>query len=112
MNIEAGFVELVSIMGEYLQHFLICMHEFNNNIIVKKTEPFLSIADFCTSMEYAEKCDFPCVKRAVFFVENGTSSTFILKNYSSKDVFAQLSEVLAEKNISIIPENHDQLQTV
>ena len=111
MDIDAGYVKLVSIIGDYLQHFLVCMHEFNNNMITKKSEAFLSIADFCISIKPDNMFDFPCTKRAEFFMENGVGNTYILKNYSNSDLFQQLKNALSEKDIIIIPENHDQLES-
>lgn len=110
-DIDAGFVKLVSIMGDYLQHFLVCMHEFNNNLIIKKSAPFLSVADFCISIDYESMCEFPCAKRAQFFMENGVGDTYVLKNYSNTDVFQKLKDALVDKNIHLIPENNDQLES-
>jgi hypothetical protein len=113
MEIDKGFVRMVTIMGDYLQHFLVSMHEFNNNVISKKEEPFLSIADFCISNYDGEKCNVdPCASRAKFFVENDVSNKFILKNYTDKDIFGAVTEALSSQGIILIKENHDQLESV
>ena len=112
-EIDKGFVDMVSFVGDYLQHFLISMHEFNNNLMSKKEQPFLSIADFC--INGGENKEFnadACISRANFFIENNVDNEFVLKNYSEKDMFDTASKMLADKGIIIIKENHYQLESV
>jgi hypothetical protein len=103
------FSDLVSLISDYLQHFLASMHELNNNCLRKKNEPFLSIVDFCAGADISRLGTIPCLMRAKYFVEAGAGNTFILKNYSDKEIFDYVSEIFSLNGINLIQENSNQL---
>ena len=46
-HIDETFAMMVQEVSNYLQHLLIVMHEFDNNIIKRNVPPFISADDFC-----------------------------------------------------------------
>ena len=103
-HIETSFSKMVQIVAEYLQHLLISLHEFNNNIIRKK-KPFLCAIDFCLS-SYENQHRFNSMKqRAQYFTNNGCDKTFVFKNYTTEDIFHELQALLSKDDISLVPED-------
>lgn len=104
-----GFEKFVSDVNNYLQHFMVCMHEFNNNVIVDSKKSFLCITDFCINISSVRPIEEICLKRAQFFISNGSSRSFTLKNYSQKeDIFDMLSHSFLKHDIILIKEEHHE----
>lgn len=102
---DLAYPDMVDHVSTYLQHLLICLHEFNNNIIKKSQQPFVCIADFCLHQNtQQEQCE-PALKRAKFFMEHGIENGFVLKNYSEMDAFRDFYSYLADFGIKILPED-------
>ncbi len=101
-SMDTAYAAIVGITSDYLQHILVAMHEYNNNIVHKtKQPPFVSIANFCLNLEYPLLKYTPCLKRLKFFKEAGVGDTFILKNYSDyPEAHSELAE-LASKTLGI-----------
>lgn len=108
IKVESAFVDIVNLIGDYLQHFLVCMHEYNSNVISKKEQPFLSIAKFCISNTDSSLNMQPCIKRSKFFQESGIGNTYILKNYSQQNIFEEAKSILQEHGITLLPEDEDK----
>ncbi len=104
-----GFEKFVQDVNNYLQHFMVCMHEFNNNIIVKSEKAFLCITDFCINISETKLIEEISLKRAHFFISNGCSKTFILKNYSQKeDIFDTLVSSFSKHDIILLKEEYEE----
>jgi len=104
-----GFEKFVHEVNNYLQHFMVCMHEFNNNMIIKSEKAFLCITDFCINISEVKPIEAISLKRAQFFISNGCSPSFILKNYSSKDdIFDTLASSFSEHGIVLIKEEYEE----
>lgn len=84
-TIDRAYGALMDLISEYLQHLLICMHEYNNNIVTKKSEPFLSYGFYCAKLSDTPRHFDPIIRRAEFFVKNGVGTSFVFKNYANGD---------------------------
>jgi hypothetical protein len=105
-DVGRAFSGMVTKVSEYLQHFLVSMHEFNNNIIKKKESSFLCVTDFCINIAEAELKILPCDIRSKFFIQHGCESEFILKNYTAVDMFDDISSSFSKKGIRITKEKN------
>lgn len=103
-SVDHAFTKLAIVISNYLQHLLIAMHEFNNNMVQKINSPFISIADFCIEFLNLAESFVPCSTRAIYFKNNGVGSTYVLKNYSSRDIFSDAAKVLKNRGITLLPE--------
>lgn len=95
------FAIIVDTVSDYLQHLLIAMHEYNNNIKKHVAQPFISVANFCLdSASDASRFD-PAIIRAKFFMSSGCAPQFTLKNYAQQDVFDAAAHAFAQCNIKL-----------
>lgn len=95
---DNAIYNLFMMTSRCLQHLLTSMHEFNNNVI-KRGDPFVSILEqehFNVQQELEE-----CVRRGMFFKNNGCGTHFVFKNYSSLDLFAQVKECFAQAELTL-----------
>lgn len=98
-----AFVDISSSTSEYLQHLLLAMHEFNNNIH-KKREPFVCVGRFCLLPANTKLVSLS--QRAAYFKDR-LGRTLTLKNYTDaaldEDVIRLLDEqgVCAEKEVEL-----------
>lgn len=107
-KVDRSFTTVVSIVSDYLQHLLVCFHEYNNNV-VKRNDPFVCVADFCIKGIEGPKRFVPVTSRLKFFEDNLEIHSFIAKNYSSSpNILNELNSDLAlESEIVLIPESFD-----
>ena len=81
LKVDSFYTQIVNMTNNYLQHILIAMHEFNNNMVVKSEPPFISVADFCASGDGENSIIIPCMNRLNFFRDQGCGDEYIFKNY-------------------------------
>lgn len=102
-NPSRAFVACANLLSEYLQHVLISMHEFNNNVVLKR-DPFICISPFClpkTSSKF-----IALQTRAAYFKSVlHKDCDFLLKNYTSVDLQEQTISALASMGINAHNEN-------
>lgn len=104
-SIERAFTDLAALMTNYLQHLLVCMHEYNNNMITQRCTPFLSFSDACVKIEPADKMLFPLVKRGNYFKTKMLAKSFVFKDYSSEVFpFDEAHKALAPLGINLVKE--------
>ena len=104
-TIDRAFVELADLVSEYLQHLLICLHEYNSNCILRSATPFVSIGDFCLCIKKANRRFLPIIKRIQFFKKMGCGDTYVFKNYSThEDMFEKAVKALKSAEVTLIPE--------
>jgi hypothetical protein len=106
-NNTVAFISICSFISDYLEHFLVSMHELTGNLKSKlKTAtrlPALSGTDFCAALEIDTSAE-PSLLRAKFFRDLGCGSMYEFKNYSSKDLFDFTQDHLAKQDINLFPE--------
>ena len=101
---EQALEECIDQISAYLQHLLLCMHEFNNNIVRKTQEPFISYTRTCGSDSYLCEINIS-LKRAEYFRAKTDATKFVFKNYSpSSDVFNELQAKFKEQGFTLVPE--------
>lgn len=105
-DVGKAFSNMVLRVSEYLQHFLVSMHEFNNNILKKKENSFLCVTDFCINITDNDLKVLPCDIKSQFFIEHGCSSDFILKNYTAVDMFDCLHASFSKRGIKLSREKN------
>lgn len=96
-NIYSAYPKIVNFISTYLQQAMFVLHDFDNNTISKREEPFLSLTNASVEKILAlPKSTSHIVERAKFFNSKFNINKFILKNYSSyneiKDITYQLKQ--------------------
>lgn len=109
-KIDEIYTGVVDITSKYLQHILVAMHEFNNNCITHKETAFISMADFCHDLPFNRR-HIPCLERLKFFGECSNQHEFAFKYYGSDfeahdEMYAELSELCKDLNITLVKEEH------
>lgn len=100
---EQALEECIDHISAYLQHLLLCMHEFNNNVVRKTQAPFISYSRICGCDSCL--CEInTALKRADFFRAKTDATEFVFKNYSTFDVFNELQAKFKENGFKLTPE--------
>lgn len=102
---DKAYAKMVDVVSSYLQHLLIAMHEYNNNLLRGKN-PFICISEFSllASVEPAM-----VVQRAKFFVEElGADISFEVKNFTEHLDVSDCVDVLLVAGINAFPEKGDK----
>lgn len=107
-TIERTFSRMVSVVSDYLQHVLTCLHELNNNFITRTREPFICISDFLLKECHGDDCFFPLAKRLEYFQSLGCGNEYVLKIYSNEDVFEKASDYVNGLGIKLINEDFER----
>lgn len=90
---DYAYASMVDLISDYLQHILLTMHEYNNNVVKHKSK-FIGISDFCLiSDKHTVLLD-----RITFFREALNCDTFVIKNFS-KSSLTEIRSVV--KSLSI-----------
>jgi hypothetical protein len=103
-----SFEAIVNKINSYLQHHMVCMHEFNNNIVLRSEKPFLCVTDFCINIHEHQPIERLLLKRAQFFIVRGTASEFTLKNYTDHKIFDDLAPTFLSQKILLKEEVIDE----
>lgn len=93
-----AFANITQLFSEFLQHILIAMHEYNNNVMHAKN-PFICVTRFslmCRAPAYVS-----LLSRAKFFRENMGSTTFCLKNFTEMPLEERVIDALADNGITV-----------
>jgi hypothetical protein len=96
-----SFELFINKINNYLQHHMVCIHEFNNNLVLRSERPFLCITDFCINIHEYQPIENVLLKRAQFFILRGSPKHFILKNYTDNEIFNNLASTFAYHEISL-----------
>ena len=91
-----AFANITELFSDFLQHILISMHEYNNNLVQRK-DPFICVSRFslmCNAPRFIS-----LASRAKFFRERLGNESFCLKNYTQEDLGDEVTEALAEHGI-------------
>ena len=106
-KIDRCFIALTEVLMHYLQHILFCLHEYNNNMIVKSETPFLSVGNFCLRKNGEKKFE-PIRKRINYFKKYIKDKTYVLKIYSDENIFTDAVNFTRDLNIFLIEEDHNK----
>lgn len=97
-GIDDLFIFVVDLVSEYLEHVLLCMHEYNNNVIKKNSPAFITMSNFCIRQLYVNSACMPWVDRVKFFRTLDTSfSSVVLKYYAESSYEEETFREVAEK---------------
>lgn len=116
IGIQHAFTLISNFISDYLEHFLVSMHELIGNLESKKfiigKRPSLSSTDFSLDI-VDDETGLPTMKRAQFFKHLGCGSFYEFKNYSSINLIEKIARDLSEIEIYLFPEIvADELVTV
>lgn len=100
-----SFTRICQIVGDYLQHILIAMHEYNNNL-VRGAAPFICITPF--SILRADSNFVGIRKRTKYFRKILGDCAFEIKNYSNKEITDSVVDQLREMDICVNKEVLDE----
>ena len=101
-RIDVAFCEAVAIVSEYLQHYLIAFHEYNTNIAREDKDPAISSSNFTLNLLGDEFG--PEYKRVQYFMSNSCGPTYVFKNYTDANLFANAVEYFDTLGILVVPE--------
>lgn len=93
-----AFTKLCQVIGDYLQHILIAMHEYNNNL-VKRNNPFICITPF--SVTRTDSNFIGIRKRTKYFRKILGDCVFEIKNYSNEEITDSVVDRLREMDICV-----------
>ena len=105
LKIDNAYTDIVACISNYLQHLLVCMHEFNSNVVLEIPGAFVCVSDFSIESADGDERFLSCISRANYFKENGLSGEFTLKNYSRHDVFDDAREYFKSQGFVLTPED-------
>jgi hypothetical protein len=97
-NSAKAFTNITQLFSEFLQHILISMHEYNNNVVQKKN-PFICVSRF--SLLAKSPRFISLSSRAQFFRDLLGNQTFCLKNYTDEPLNDEVIEALATHGIVV-----------
>ena len=108
-KIDVIYADIVDIVISYLQHILIAMHEYNNNIVTRKEKPFISMADFRVNNDTDSLRLQQCLQRLKFFQEEFKTDEYVFKYYGTNidealSAFGELKDAAGEIGIALTRE--------
>jgi hypothetical protein len=103
-NINRIYTNIVTMLSDYLQHLLMSMHEFNNNIELKMEVPFLSFSKWSGEYDNSEFHYYPLMKRAEYFSKTQQCiPEFVFKNYTDNvSAIEDVSKALFPFGITLV----------
>lgn len=110
LKMDSAYTDIVACVSNYLQHLLVCMHEFNSNLVLKNTDKFICVSDFSIESADGDERFLSGISRARFFKQHGMGDSYTLKNYSRHNVFADANEFFSSQGFLLRPE--DEIQPV
>lgn len=100
-EVYSAYPQLVNCVSSFLQQIVFILHDYDNNILSKKDNPFLSFTNI--SINAAELNGYSnLVERAEFFKEHFNINNFVLKNYSDVTNPESIIKKLTDSGINII----------
>ena len=97
---DKAYTKMTDVVSSYLQHLLIAMHEYNNNVLRGK-DNFICVSDFSIQSQVEPPT---VVQRAVFFKELLNTQTFEVKNFTSQLDISDCVKLLNDACIQAVPE--------
>ena len=97
---DKAYARMTDIVSNYLQHLLIAMHEFNNNLLRGK-DPFICISEFSIQSKIEPSA---AVQRAQFFCELLSDIVLEVKNFTDQLDISECVRILTEAGICVVPE--------
>lgn len=101
---DKAYARMTDIVSNYLQHLLIAMHEFNNNVLRGKN-PFICISEFSIQSRVEPPT---VVQRAKFFCELLGDLKFEVKNFTEQLDISDCVQMLNDAGVSAFPEKGDK----
>lgn len=105
LRIDNAYTDIVACISNYLQHLLVCMHEFNSNVVLKNPCAFICVSDFSIESADDDERFLSVISRAQYFKQLGLGVTFTLKNYSRHNVFSDALSYFQSQGFNLIPED-------
>lgn len=102
---DRAYAEMADIVSDYLQHMLVAMHEYNNNLL-KKSAPFICVTDF-SIMSLVEPATV--IRRADFFTKYlGQQAEFTVKNFTQLLDISDCVNILRDAGFNVTAEKNPQ----
>lgn len=109
LKIDSAYTDIVACISNYLQHLLVCMHEFNSNVVLKVPGAFICLSDFSVESADGDQRFLSGISRANYFRECGLGEIYMLKNYSRHDVFDDAHKYFQSQGFLLSPEENQSL---
>jgi hypothetical protein len=97
---DKAYAKMTDVVSNYLQHLLIAMHEFNNNVLRAK-DPFICVTEFSIQSNVQPPT---MAQRATFFSELLGVQTFEVKNFTEQLDISDCVKLLNDAGFKAFPE--------
>lgn len=105
-----AFTALAEVANDYLQHVLLAMHEFNNNVRLRG-EPFLCIGDYSLLPKLPGFNSI--LRRADFFRKClGQDIVFVIKNFTTEDLSHPVIMALWNLGVGAVSESKMRRESI
>jgi hypothetical protein len=98
-----AYPNMLVVLTKYLQHLLLALHEYNNNII-RKRPAFICVADFSLLTDDVALKYSSMISRACYFNDNFGLNTFTIKNYTVDDIEDDVINMLHDLSFNVSKE--------
>ena len=98
-DINKSFERMLEVLTKYLQHLLIALHEYNNNVILRRPA-FICSSGFSLGVKNEKLRLSPLLNRARYFDGIFGINNFIIKNYTDKTIEDDVAAALGRLGVT------------
>lgn len=98
-----AYHNMLSVLTMYLQHLLLALHEYNNNVILKRPA-FICIAEFSLLTDDDALKFSSLISRACYFSDKFGISSFVTKNYTDTEIEDEVVNMLNDLSLKVARE--------
>jgi hypothetical protein len=95
-----AYHNMLMVLTKYLQHLLLALHEYNNNVILKRP-PFICISEFSLVADDEALKFSSLISRACYFNDTFGQNNFTIKNYTSDDIEDEVVNMLRDLSLTV-----------
>lgn len=97
-DVCGAYHNMLAVLTKYLQHLLLALHEYNNNVILRR-QPFICISDFSLLTDDAALRFSSLISRACYFNDNFAQTAFVIKNFTDQDIDDEVVNMLRDLSL-------------
>lgn len=99
-DVCGAYHNMLAVLTKYLQHLLLALHEYNNNVILKRP-PFICISDFSLLTDDAALKFSSLISRAAYFNDRFGQNDFTIKNYTDDHIEDEVVNMLSDLSLTV-----------
>lgn len=97
-DVCGAYHSMLVVLTKYLQHLLLALHEYNNNVILQRA-PFICISDFSLLTDDNALKFSSLISRACYFNDTFGQNQFIIKNFTNQDIDDEVVNMLGDLSL-------------